>query len=328
MENVIINAHVIDSRNIGDLASSPTKYFDFKHRVETLDIRSIDPEFSEPKSGFGGSITLDELKNTTAQVKYHLIVGGGGLVFKRFLGSFEAINKLKSVFSGKWIAWGVGQQVYPALSSSEDNLLERLYSARDNFDYSAYLKNFDYIGIRDSGFDYDWVPCVSCMDPTFDQKREIKHDFVVFSHRKFQVKIDRFPHMSHDTQSLEEVIDFLGSGETVITSSYHGAYWGTLLGRRVIAFPFSTKFLTFKHPPTIYPVSRWKYSKIKFRPFKKTFLNKINWEFKCGDKYTCRTDNWQNLLVNSCKYPNILQEYREANEQFYRKTMELLEDRS
>ncbi len=325
METVIINAHVIDSRNIGDLASSPTQYFDFKYPVETLDIRSIDPNFSEPKSGFGGSITLDEIKNTADRVKYHLVVGGGGLVFKRFLGSFEAMEKLQSVFSGKWIAWGIGQQVYPSFSPSQDNLLENLYSARDRFDYSIYLKNFDLIGIRDIGFNYDWLPCVSCMDSTFDRKREIKHDFVVFSHRKFQIKIGRFPTMSHDTQSLEEVIDFLGSGETIITSSYHGAYWGTLLGRRVIAFPFSTKFLTFKHMPSIYPVSEWKYSKIKFRPFTKTFLNKIKFEFNYGDKYTCSTNNWRNLLVNSSSYPNILPEYREANQQFYDKTMAMLD---
>jgi hypothetical protein len=324
MENVIVNAHVIDSRNIGDLASSPARYFDFKHRVETLDIRSIDPKFPEPKSGFGGSITLDEIQSSTNRVKYHLLVGGGGLIFKQFLGSFQALETLKSVFTGKWIAWGIGQQVYPSFSSSQENLLEKLISERDKFNYVPYLKAFDLVGIRDAGFDYDWVPCASCMNPTFDKKREIKHDFVVFSHRKFQIKIDRFPRMSHDTQSLEEVIDFLGSGETIITSSYHGGYWGTLLGRRVITFPFSTKFLTFKHIPSIYPVSEWVYSKIKFRPFKTTFLNKIKFEFRYGDKYTCPTDNWKNILANSSTYPHILQEYRDANLKFYQKTVELL----
>jgi hypothetical protein len=324
METVIINAHVIDSRNIGDLASSPTKYFDFKHRVETLDIRSIDPKFSEPKSGFGGSITLEEIKNNANKVKYHLIVGGGGLLFRQFMGSFEAMEQLKSVFNGKWIAWGVGQQIYSSPKSAELNLIDSLLSDRDKFDYHSYLKNFEAIGIRDTGFQYDWVPCASCMHPTFDQPRDIKHDFVVFSHRKFQIKIDGFPRMTHDTQSLEEVINFLGSGETIITSSYHGAYWGTLLGRKVIAFPFSTKFLTLKHPPTIYPVSQWKYSRFKFRPFKKTFLNKINLEFNFGNKYTCKTDNWRELLSDCQTYPHILEEYRKANLTFYQQVKQLL----
>jgi hypothetical protein len=323
MENIIVNAHVIDSRNIGDLASSPVKYFDFKYPVETLDIRSIDPKFTEPKSGFGGSITLDQIKSNADQVKYHLIVGGGGLLFNRFFRSFEILDTLKSVFRGQWIAWGIGQQVY---STSDDNLMEKLTSSRDNFNYEKYLKSFDLVGIRDIDFQYDWLPCASCLDSAFDQPREIKHDFVVFSHRKFELKIDRFPTMSHDTQSLEEVINFLGSGETIITSSYHGAYWGTLLGRKVIAFPFSTKFLTFKHPPSIYPVSKWKYSQIKFRPFKRTFLNKINIEFRYADKYTCQTNNWRDLLTNCTAYPNLLQEYREANLEFYQKTMQLLEE--
>jgi hypothetical protein len=324
MDTVIINAHVIDSRNIGDLASSPTNYFDFPYPVETLDIRSINPKFGEPKSGFGGSITLEEIKKNADKVKYHLIIGGGGLLFRQFLGSFETLEELKSVFKGKWIAWGVGQQIYSSPKSSESNLIDSLVADRDKFDYHTYLKHFEAIGIRDTGFNYNWVPCASCMHPTFDQQREIKHDFVVFSHRKFQIKIGSFPRMSHDTQSLEEVIDFLGSGETIITSSYHGAYWGTLLGRKVIAFPFSTKFLTFKHPPSIYPVSQWKYSRIKFRPFKTTFLNKINFEFNFGDKYTCTTNNWRDLLLNAHSYPNILQEYREANLNFYQKVMKTL----
>lgn len=326
MDTVIINAHVIDSRNIGDLASSPTNYFDFPYPVETLDLRSINPKFAEPKSGFGGSITLEEIKKNAGKVKYHLIIGGGGLLFRQFLGSFEALEQLKSVFNGKWVAWGVGQQIYSSPKSPELNLIDALAADRDKFDYDTYLKHFEAIGIRDVGFNYNWVPCASCMHPTFDQPREVKHDFVVFSHRKFQINIGGFPRMSHDTQSLEEVIDFLGSGETIITSSYHGAYWGTLLGRKVIAFPFSTKFLTFKHPPSIYPVSQWKYSRIKFRPFKKTFLNKINFEFNFGDKYTCKTNNWRELLLNSHSYPNLIQEYRNANLEFYQKTMKLLEN--
>lgn len=324
MENIIINAHVIDSRNIGDLASSPLEYFNFKYPVETLDIRSINPNFSEPKSGFGGSITLDEIKKNAGKIKYHLIVGGGGLLFKTFLGSFNAMEELKAVFNGKWIAWGVGQQIYSSPSKTGESLLENLDKDKHKFDYLSYLKNFDMIGIRDTGFNYDWLPCASCMHPSFDKKREIKHDVVVFSHRKYQVKIGNLPRMTHDTQNLEKVLDFLGSGETIITSSYHGAYWGTLLGRKVIAFPFSTKFVTLKHNPSFYPVLNWKYSQVKFRPFKTTFLNKINLQFRYADYFSCPTKNWQKLVTNCPTYPHILQEYRDANRAFYEKAVNSL----
>lgn len=331
MENVIVNAHVVDSRNIGDLASSPAPYFDLKYRVETLDLRAIDPKFPVPQSGFGGTITLDEIKQTCDRIRYHLIIGGGGLLFNQFLGSFQALADLKSVFKGKWIAWGVGQQAYAigpgdrsAPLGGADTLVQRLETLRDRFDYPTYLSAFDLVGIRDPGFDYSWVPCASCLHPTFDQPRQPRHEVVVFSHRKFKLKLGNLPCMSHDTQSLEEVIDFLGSGKTILTSSYHGAYWGTLLGRQVIVFPFSTKFLTLKHAPAVYPVQQWKYSRFKFRPFKQGFLNRINLEFTYGNHYTCRTRNWRQVAATGQAYPNLVNAYRAANTQFHEQVMALL----
>ena len=49
---------------------------------------------------------------------------------------------------------------------------------------------------------------------------------------------------------MDQTIELLGSAETIITNSYHGAYWGALLGRKVIVTePWSTKFYGFKHMP-------------------------------------------------------------------------------
>ncbi|WP_206688551.1 hypothetical protein [Cyanobacterium stanieri] len=229
MENIIVNIHAIDPNNIGDLASSPLNYFKFNYPVETLDIRSIDPNFATLKSSFSGSISLDEIKQNAGKIKYHLIVGGGGLFFKTFLGSFNQMKELKSLFKGKLIIWGVGQQIYSSSDKNEENLLENLEIDKNKFNYSRYLKHFDLIGIRDTGFNYHWLPCASCMHPSFDQKRQVKHDVVVFSHRKYQLNIPHLPRMTHNTQSVEEVLDFLGSSKTILTSSYHGAYWGVLL---------------------------------------------------------------------------------------------------
>jgi hypothetical protein len=40
--------------------------------------------------------------------------------------------------------------------------------------------------------------------------------------------------------------------DVVVANTYHGAYWATLLGRRVIvAAPFSNKFFGFRHEPVI-----------------------------------------------------------------------------
>ena len=57
--------------------------------------------------------------------------------------------------------------------------------------------------------------------------------------------------MSNDTGDLNGALSFLASGETIITSTYHGAYWGLMLGRKVIVVPWATKFLGFRHPVTL-----------------------------------------------------------------------------
>jgi len=50
------------------------------------------------------------------------------------------------------------------------------------------------------------------------------------------------PHMTNLAGDMEEVIAFLASGEVVVTSSYHGAYWARLLGRKVALLPRGSKF--------------------------------------------------------------------------------------
>ena len=37
----------------------------------------------------------------------------------------------------------------------------------------------------------------------------------------------------------------------VVTSSYHGAYWASLMGRRVVMLPFGSKFMSLKYRPPV-----------------------------------------------------------------------------
>ncbi len=287
--NNIINYHVIDPTNIGDLVSAPTLYFDFPgYSVVRDDIRKIQ---------------LEDVKDK------HIILGGGGLVFSRFLDSFSQLSQHKK--GTKLISWGIGQQIY------------NNYQLQDihDFDYSQYTHGFDLVGIRDSHYTDYWVPCASCMHESFDKKREIQHEFVVFSHKKFQIKIGSFPHMTNNTQNLEEILDFLGSGETILTSSYHGAYWGTLLGRKVLSFPFTSKFYTFKHSPGIFPVQKWFQSQFKLSLFKKTIFQSYD-----QNKFICNIDNWQSYLKNCQFYPEALPENRERNQWYYNKILNILAD--
>ncbi len=236
------------------------------------------------------------------------------MLFPRFLP--EIATMINATQRKKLIALGIGQQIY-VWKKGKLFLREITDEAINSFDYS-YLEKFDLVGIRDFSISgYDWLPCASCMHKSFYKKREIKHEFVVFSHKKFLLNIENFPRMTNECNDIEKVLDFLGSGDTVLTSSYHGVYWATLLGRKVLAFPFSSKFYTLKYKPSMYPVEMW---------FKKnkSFIDKLNFRYK--NKFCFPSaDGWQSLLKDCQSYPESLEECRHKNQLYYSKVMEILE---
>jgi len=290
----LVNYHVIDPQNIGDLLSSPLHYFEFPgFTTESRDIRHVD---------------LDHLPANLAAD--HVILGGGGLLFERFLPQVTAIQNGRQ--GGKRIFWGVGQQSY-ALKALQDYR---------KFNYRPYLSSGDLVGIRDYDTPWPWVPCVSCMHTAFDKPRSPQHEVVVFSHQKFQINLPGLPRLTHTESDLETVLDFLGSGETILTSSFHGAYWGTLLGRRVVAFPFSSKFATLKHLPTLYPVKKW--SDVRWQL---SLLGKSLYQRKAENQYYCATEGWQALCAQAQAYPDSLAECRAANRQFHTQVVAALPHR-
>ncbi|MEB3883231.1 hypothetical protein [Lyngbya sp. CCY1209] len=289
----IANYHVIDETNIGDFFSSPLHYFNFPgYEVSKIDLRTLDKERPEDDGD--------------SPLPHHAIVGGGGLMFERFLNHFQRLQARKN--DRRLVMWGAGHQIYQR--------------DRDvKFDYLPYLEKFDIVGIRDFDDGYDWVPCVSCMHEVFDRRYPIKHEFVVFSHKKFQINIENFPRMTNEAQNFEEIVRFLASGETILTSSFHGAYWGTLLGRKVLAFPFTSKFFTLKHPVTLYPVERWKQPDLSLRIFGKTLYQRYD-----QTKFLCDTEGWRSHLKNCRSYPESLSECRDGNRRFYERVMNELDD--
>lgn len=288
MPSSILNLHVIDPKNVGDLLSSPLQYFEFPgYECDRDDIRTVNTESLENK---------------------HIIIGGGGLIYKRFLPEIQAVNNYKK--RGKLIFWGVGQQRY-GTNPTKMAL---------PFDYESYLAKSDLVGIRDADMIYPWVPCVSCMHPAFDRPRSPQHEIVVFSHKKFRLDIPGLPKMTNENIDFESVLDFLASGETILTSSFHGAYWGTLLGRKVVAFPFSSKFFTLRHPPILYPVARWSNTKWQFSLLGKT-LCRLSYKEGCQ---ICDTSQWRDYARQAQTYPDSLEVCRASNQKFYQKVIKIL----
>lgn len=156
-----------------------------------------------------------------------VVVGGGGMVT-------NTIAKLEYYNTKRLIAWGVG--------TNNDN--------KFIFGYSI-ISDYDLVGCRDWGSPFEWVPCVSCMSPLFEKCVEVKpeHRVVVYKHHEFSLTLDAVPTMVNNLSSLESTLRFIASGETVITNSYHGVYWATLLGRKVVICDsqLSNKMFFFKH---------------------------------------------------------------------------------
>lgn len=142
-----------------------------------------------------------------------VIVFGGGAIAGR---------AAKYQTPAKKIAWGIGHTVRGAYSAE--------HLRHD-------VRGFELYGSRDYGHG-DWVPCASCMAPEFDSVPEPVALFTFYGH----AQIIPMSHVNNDCMDFARVIAHLASGETVITSSYHGMYWALLLGRRVVARPFGAKF--------------------------------------------------------------------------------------
>lgn len=211
--------------NLGNLAEQvcrPTDYFDLGQAVTVL----------------------DQACGDTALQQGPLIFGGSGLLYPEIAPTLERAVREKR---HPMVAWGIGHNTHGG----------------ERADYPEWLNLFDAVGLRDWGTAWDYVPCPSCMNPIFDVARQVPtHPFVIYDQIDYPVaaRYEGAPRENncHPARDLERIVTFLASGETVLTSSYHGAYWGMLLGRKVILWkPWSTKFGTYKRVPPMIEREVW-----------------------------------------------------------------------
>lgn len=157
----------------------------------------------------------------------YAILGGGGLFYRPWLETISKFNKA--------VLWGVGLNLHNDFSNSR---------------YPKFIDKFLLVGVRDYNHGR-WVPCVSCMSNFFDNPKNPLRDVVVYEHAEQPLETN-FPKLSNNS-NMRDAIDFISSGEYVITNTYHGAYWGTILKRKVIVVPLenSSRFFFFKHKPVL-----------------------------------------------------------------------------
>lgn len=187
----------------------------------------------------GSNVQEDVWQITPDRLNYdNILLGGGGLPV------FDEAMKVLEPFAEKIICWGIGCNEFSTGYSKPV--------------FQSWISRCKLVGVRDWGTPYEWVPCATCMSPLFDKTYEIKYAVGAYEHWEHKLKHEHEPKLKNSCESFEEVIEFLGSCETVVTNSYHGAYWATLLGRKAMVQPLNSKLYNFKHQPVIYSMGHWK----------------------------------------------------------------------
>ena len=251
----VLSIHRKDAENIGDVMSSPFRYFRQANPVYELDLAQ-----------------LKTISPLLLRRNEPLILGGGGLFYFH-----HALNRLLLHYKGPLIGWGIGRN-------------GPLSGARDRIHKEA----FALLGLRDWPTHYEWVPCVSCLSPLFEIYRGTSplHDFVLYDHRNAQLPIHGHPRLSNACMDMAHVLEFLASGETVITNSYHGAYWGVLLRRRVVILPFSDRLLHMRFPAIVGTKDdyRQRSQEMQIEPFALEICRKANLDFAKRVEELTQTD--------------------------------------
>ncbi|MBR0670931.1 polysaccharide pyruvyl transferase family protein [Neoroseomonas soli] len=265
----VLNLHRRSTSNVGDLRCAPYLYFPQLLGTDALDIlgfRSADEPDPARRRAFKEAFAAAGA----------IIVGGGGLFEIDFFAPAFAFIAEHRRPGQKLIAWGAGHNAWT---------IGDWRKLKQAFTFSPDL--FDLVGVRDQGYSLRWVPCVSCMSGAFDRQYAAARGVGLYVHAgtlKNEAFRQRLP---HDIETLsneagfEEAIAFLGGSEIVLTDSFHGAYWATLLGRKVIAFPSSSKFYGLRHKVPL-----------------------------------CSPEDWNDLLPLAATYPDALEECRDANRTF------------
>lgn len=300
-------AHRVDRNNVGDMASNPLQYFLKEDEYQVVDVAN--------------------LENSAYPDDVPVIVGGGGLINNDFMGDFHRAfteGADKTQLQGLWNnTWNLSNQKYQDLhkefSDRYHSLIQEYidkleFTRRHKFIWGAghngdpeleweeikwpkLLSEYTFVGSRDyhSKSRFQYVPCASCLHPALRKKYTIKNDVIIFEHKKQLIKEfgpDPIPRFVNSGDNIEQTIELLGSANIILTNSYHGVYWGTLLEKRVVLIGgmWSSKFKWMKYPPVI-----------------------------AGKK-----DSWRDVVDEAKIYQGSLHEAVTINENFYKKILERL----
>lgn len=213
----IVFKHLRNTENVGDRWCSPFDHLHFDDAV------AIDLDAPTPPCD--------------------AVIYGGGKIFGSLYKKLTPNDRLAK----HRVAWGV--------STVQSSML--------SLGYVRSRRQMTMVGSRDYGDSrYDYAPCVTCMSPLFDQPHLSRHELVFYLHKIKSTGLDLAipagtPVLDNFCSSMDEAVNFIGSGDVVVSNSYHGVYWALLLGKKVLCLPFSKKFLNYRLPPGYSEPDRW-----------------------------------------------------------------------
>ena len=248
-------AHILGTPNLGDQVCSPAYY--------------VNLSLTERRVRF-----CDVSDYSTGDV----VFGGGGLLHPA---NDHYLRSAAELTGCKRIVWGVGTNYHHTADAV----------------FPDWLKQFDLVGLRDVNSGYDLVPCPSCLNPEFNHPRPVPAlECAVYEHYENVIPLPQFPHFNNAQPwwRFNTALDFLSAADCVITNTYHGAYWASLLGRKVLVWkPFANRF--------------------HHTPFRVEFCDEMNWKQR---------------LHGMTSPPSYLNEARRLNAAFLPKVREVLEIQS
>lgn len=236
---MIYFAHEKNPKNPGDASCSPAYFFDFGKSYNVINISDLSK--------------LRLSKNDS------VILGGGGMLNDMYIPILEDISKEAK----NLVFWAIGtnrhfwpgridsplqEEMFRFFARTKEKLLQTfsksIYTKREK----KLLKNASLVGLRDAQSEFPCLPCPTCLHPIFDQ---VKDKTVVYSkpcwigHEDFltlptKQKLTRIPYIGGE---LSTVVREMANYSKILTSSYHCAYWGMLLGKEVVISSFSTKHM-------------------------------------------------------------------------------------
>jgi len=151
-------------------------------------------------------------------------------------------------------------------------------------------------GIRDIvyGIDVDYLPCVSCKHNLFDVNYIEKDSIGIIEHPRHPVEIFNIEKITNQSE-IDKILNFIASKKIILSSTFHGSYWSQLLNKKVLYVKtlgkINSKIINMKHRIPICDTY--------------DYLEKI--------KFVSSTEG-------------MLEESRKINDDFYKKTINILEN--